>query len=117
MVKQMKARLIKLGPASVPETAPATPAKRHGGEEGGKNMSLFVHKDADGTLTVGKDGKVLHFTDREALQIYTWMARHCQVLAKPLVNRDESGFETRPEGPTLWYGPAGLLRFLLKIGR
>ena len=29
-------------------------------------MSLFLHKDANGTWTVGKDGQVLHFTDREA---------------------------------------------------
>jgi hypothetical protein len=89
----------------------------HNAEEGGKKMSLFLHKDANGTWTVGKDGQVLHFTDREALQIYTWMAHHCHATAKPLVNRDGSGSEARPERPTLRYGSAGLLRFLRRIGR
>jgi hypothetical protein len=63
-------------------------------------MSLFVHKDANGTLTVGKDGKVLHFTEREALQLYTWLAHHCDASAKPFDNRDRAGFEERPEAST-----------------
>src|SRR5262249_51407413 len=70
-----------------PEYAPARPVRRPNAKVGGKNMRLFVHKDANGTLTVGKDGKVLHFSDREALQIYTWMGHHCHAPAKPLVNR------------------------------
>jgi hypothetical protein len=79
-------------------------------------MSLFVHKHANGTFSVGKDENVLHLTDREALQIYTWMAHHCRVGSKSLFNRDGSGFEVRPKEPTQWYGSAGLLRFLLRIG-
>jgi hypothetical protein len=70
-------------------------------------MSLFVHKDANGTLTIGKDGKVLHFNDREALQIYTWMGHHCHAPAKPLINGDGSEFEARLEGPTCESGGKG----------
>jgi len=80
-------------------------------------MSLFLHKHANGTLTVGKDGKALHFTDREALQIYTWMGHHCDGPAKPLINGDGSEFEARLEGPTPLDGLTCLRRFLLRNGR
>jgi hypothetical protein len=73
-------------------------------------MSLFVHKDANGTLTVGKDGKVLHFTEREALQLYTWLAHHCHAPAKPLDSRDRFGCEDGPEEPTRWCGSTNLRR-------
>jgi hypothetical protein len=54
-----------------------------------------------GDPTRKNEENVLHFTDREALQIYTWMGHHCHAPAKPLVNRDGYECEPRPEGPTV----------------